>query len=224
MTLGDFINRIKMAVPNLGETGVTDAYLATLFNQSVNEVNLITKVYSGYTDFDIEANKRIYNLSVSVPTYLGTDKRGLFFLLGTEWQKIDPKTEAYLSENFQAYLNAASVEQPNYYWINGDELGFYPAPSTSRAAGARLYHLKKATVMGNSAHYPFTGSNTEITVFSALDDAIIDWVNWKLKPAYGAVTDTDLGYRRFLESCRKGAMQIKRRRDLTNSNSTGMRT
>jgi hypothetical protein len=78
--------------------------------------------------------------------------------------------------------------------------------------------------MGNSAHYPFTGSNTEITVFSALDDAIIDWVNWKLKPAYGAVTDTDLGYRRFLESCRKGAMQIKRRRDLTNSNSTGMRT
>lgn len=223
MNLGAFKSRIKMAVPNLGETGVTDEYITTLTNQAVNEVNLLAKVYSGYTDFNIEAGKRIYDLSVSVPRYLGTDKRGLFMVIDSAWQEIEPKTEAYLSENFPDYLNAESVEQPNYYWINGDELGFYPAPSTAAANGCRLYHLKKAVDMGSDTHYPFTGSDVEIGVFTALDDAIIEWVCWKLKPSYGAVTDTDLGYRRFLEAVRKGAMQVKRRRDLMNSNCTGMR-
>lgn len=224
MNLGDFKSRIKMAVPNLGQTGVTDEYLTSLINQGVNEINLITKSYSGYTDFNIEASKRIYNLSDVVPLYLGTDPRGLFFYVSSAWSKIEPKTEAYISENFENYLNESAVEEPNYYWITGNELGFYPAPSTAQSNGCRLYHLKKATNMSASTHYPFSGSTTELTILSALDDAIIEWVCWKLKPSYGAVTDIDLGYRRVLEAARRGSMQIRRRRDLMNSNDIGMRT
>lgn len=223
MNLGSFIKRIKMAVPDIGQTGVTDEYITTLINQGVNEVNLLAKIYSGYTDFNLESGKRIYDLSVSVPRYLGTDKRGLFILIDGNWEKIEPKTEAYLSENFQDYLNAESVEQPNYYWVNGNELGFYPAPVDSVPSGCRLYHLMKAVNMGSDGHYPFTGSDVEIMAFIPLDDAIVEWACWRLKPSYGAVTDVDLGYRRFLEAVRKGTMQVKRRRDLMNSNQSGIR-
>lgn len=220
MTLGDFIQRIKLQVPNLGQTGVTDAYLRTLINSAVDQVNLLAKVYSGYTDFNIEAEKRIYDLSDVVPLYLGKDKRGLFFKNSEDkWEDLIPKTEAWLAERYPDYLNATSVDLPEYYYITGDELGFYPPPSTSKTLGARLYHLKKATAMTNDAHYPFKGTTTEVTAFRPLNDAIIAYCRWKLSPAFGAVTDADLREREFLAECRKGAMQVRRSPDIMNDSS-----
>jgi len=223
MNLGDFIQRIKLQVPNLGQTGVTDSYLITLINKGVNAVNALCKVYAGYTDFNIEASKTVYNLSIVCPTYLGRDKRGLFFKDSSdEWQDVIPKTEAWLSEKYPDYLNAAAVDIPQYYYIKGDELGFYPPPSTSKTLGARLYHLKKGTAMTSNSHFPFTGTTTEITAFDPLDDAIISYCRWKLSPAYGAMTDQDLREREFLAECRKGKMQINRAPDIMNEGSTGM--
>ena len=69
--------------------------------------------------------------------------------------------------------------------------------------------------MSSGDHYPFTGSSTEITALTPLDDAIVAYARWKLSPAVGAVTDADLREQEFLKECRKGAMQIKRRPDLT---------
>lgn len=225
MTLAEFIQRIKLQVPNLGQTGVTDPYLKTLINSAVNAVNALTKVYSGYTDFNIEAEKRTYDLSLIVPSYLGRNKRGLFFKNATDlWEDIIPKTEAWLSETHPDYLNASSVAIPDYYFINSDTLGFYPPPSTSKALGARLYHLKKANPMTNDAHYPFSGTTTEITAFGPLDDAIICYCRWKLNPAYGAVSDTDLRYREFLLECQKGAAQVRRSPDLINDSGKGIKT
>jgi hypothetical protein len=223
MNLGEFIERIKLQVPNLGTTGVKDAYLKTLLNSAVNAVNALCKVYAGYTDFNIEASKRVYNLSSVCPTYLGRDKRGLFFKNANDkWKDLIPKTEAWLSEKYPDYLNADSVDIPQYYYIKGDELGFYPPPSTSKSLGARLYHLKKGTAMTSNDQYPFTGTTTEITAFSVLDDAIIAFCKWKLSPAYGAQTDQDLREREFLAECRKGSMQVRRSPDIMNEASTGM--
>lgn len=225
MTLGEFIQRIKLQVPNLGQTGVTDPYLTTLLNSAVNAVNALTKVYSGYTDFNVEASKRIYNLSLVVPTFLGRDKRGLFFLdSDSNWTDLIPKTEAWLAERYPDYLNASAVELPEYYYIKGDELGFYPPPSTSTTSGCRLYHLKKGGVMSSSGHYPFTGTTTEITAFSVLDDAILAFCKWKIAPAYGATTDANLTYREFLLECQKGAIQVRRSPDLMNDLASGIKT
>lgn len=224
MTLAEFVQRIKLQVPNLGQTGVKDPYLKTLINSSVNAVNALCKVYSGYTDFNIEAEKRTYELSLSVPTYLGRDKRGLFFKNSSDdWEDIIPKTEAWLSETHPDYLNASSVTIPDYYFINSDTLGFYPPPSTTKALGARLYHLKKANPMTNDAHYPFSGTTTEITAFSPLDDAILAWCRFKLSPAYGQASDVDIRYREYINECKIASMQIRRSPDLMNDSGKSMK-
>lgn len=223
MILSEFIQRVKLQVPNIGNTGVTDPYLRSLINKAVDQANLLAKVYSGYTDFNIEAEKRVYDISTIVPFYLGRDKRGLFIKdINGKWTDVIPKTEAWLSERYPDYLNSTSVALPEYYYILGDELGFYPQPSTSIAGGARLYHLKKSTPMTNDNHYPFKGSTVEVTAFTPLDDAIIAYCKWKLSPAFGAVTDQDIRYREFAEECRKGAMQIKRSPDIMNDSGSGM--
>ena len=225
MTLADFVNRIKLQVPNIGQTGVTDAYLKTLINSSVDAVNAICKVYTGYTDFNIEAEKRTYDLSISVPTYLGRDKRGLFLKNSSDkWEDVTPKTEAWLAETHPDYLDATSVAIPEYYFIQGDVLGFYPPPSTDKTNGARLYHLKKANQMTADTHCPFSGTTTEMSAFTPLNDAMIAWCRWKLIPAYGAVTDQDLRWREFLQECKNGASQIKRAPDIMHDSSTRMRT
>lgn len=223
MNLGEFVQRIKLQVPNISSTGVTDPYLKTLIHSAVNAVNALCKVYAGYTDFNIEAEKRVYNLSTVCPTYLGRDKRGLFFKdANDKWQEVIPKTEAWLASRHPDYLNATSTELPQYYYIKGDELGFYPPPSTSKALGCRLYHLKKGGQMTQDAHYPFSGTATEISAFVPLDDAVIAWCRWKLNPAYGATTDTDLRYREFLLECQRGSMQVKRSPDLVNNGDYGV--
>lgn len=220
MKLSELIQRIKLQVPNMNLSGVSDTYLTTILNQACDYVNLLTKVYKGYTDFNIEADKRVYSLSTVCPTYLGTDKRGLFFKDSSDkWTDIYPKTEAWISEVYPDYLNSSSVAIPQWYYIDGDDLGFYPPPSTSKTNGARLYHLKKATPMTNNDHYPWSGSTTEITAFLALDDALIAYVRWKLSPAMGQVSDVDLRHREFVQECSKAARQIKRRLDLVNDSS-----
>jgi hypothetical protein len=223
MILNDFIERLKLENPNLKASGVSDTYLTGLVNKACDQVNLICKVYAGSTDFNIEAEKRVYPLSTYVPLYLGRDKRGLYFLnSSSEWDKLIPKTEAWISQRYPNYLNADSVDVPTYYGIEGDELFFYPPPSTTTSSGGRLYHLKKAVAMTASTHYPYSGSTTEITALLPLDEAIIAYVNWKLKPAYGANTDIDLGERRFLAECRLAKGRIKSAPDLSVDADSGM--
>lgn len=218
MKLSDLKTRIKIQVPNFNDLSLSDTSLASLINEACDQINLLCKVYKGYTDFDLEAEKRVYNLSVVCPNYLGADKRGLFIQdTSDDWQYVIPKTEAWISERIPDYLNASSIALPTYYYIDVDELGFHPKPST--ATECRLYHLKKATVMSSDDHYPWTGTTVEIPMLKALDDAIVAFVRWKLSPSFGQVSDVDLRYREFISECSKGAKQIKRRPDLTNDSS-----
>lgn len=224
MTLGQFIERIKLQVPNLGSTGVTEEYLTILLNSAVDAVNALCKVYDGYTDFDIEAGKSTYDLSSIVPTYLGRDKRGLFLKDSSDkWQDVIPKTEPWISETHPDYLNASSVLIPDYYYIKGNTLGFYPPPSTSKILGARLYHLKKSNPMSDDSHYPFSGTTTEITAFLPADDAIICYVRWKLNPAFGSVSDTDLRYREYINECKIASTQIRRSPDIIHDSDYGIK-
>jgi hypothetical protein len=196
-----------------------------LLNDGVNAANLLAKVYKGYTDFNIEAAKANYSLALIAPNYIGADKRGIFFKDSNDkWVQVTPKTEAYISTTYPDFLNATAVGTPNFCWVDGDDLGFYPAPLTSKTLGGRVYHLKKATPMTTGDHYPFSGSAVEIAALKALDDAILAYCRWKISPAFGTVTDVDLREREFINECRKGSMQIKRRPDLMQSQENGMRT
>jgi len=224
MKLSEFIKRVKLAVPNTNQTGISNEYIATLLNAGCDKANLLTKVYKGYTDFNIVAEQRLYDFATYVPTYLGTAKKGLFFKdTNDKWQDIIPKTEAWISEIYPDYLNSTSTGIPQWFFIEPTELGFEPPPSTTKASGARLYHLKKANEMSGDDDYPFSGSSVEINALLPLDDCIIAYVVWKLSPSFGVVSDIDTRYREFVTECKTAAKQIKRRRDLTTDSCYKMR-
>lgn len=211
-----FISRIKAQIPNIKETGVTDQEIMAYVNEGVDQANLFMKVYQTHTDFNVTAEKQIYSLAEIAPTYLGMVKKRAYFLdANSAWQPILPKTLDWIAKIYRQFLNVTSTSLPQWYWIEGDDLGFYPPPSITQASGGRLYHLKKATPMGNDDHYPWTGTTVELTALLPADDAIIAYVRWKLSPAIGSVTDADLRYAEFIKECRRAAMQIKRRPDMT---------
>lgn len=213
-----FIARIKAQIPNIKETGMTDSQIMEYVNEGVDQSNLYMKVYEDYTDFNIEADKQIYSLSVIAPNYLGMVEKPIQFKDENDlYQPILPKTLNWISKIYRNYLNVESSSLPQWYWIEGDNLGFYSPPNTAKTNGARLYHLKKSNPMSNDDHYPFTGTTTQITAFIPADDAIIAYVRWKLSPAIGAVTDADLRWEEFLKECSRAAKQIKRRPDLTSN-------
>lgn len=219
MKLGDFLDRIKLQNPNLGQQNITDSYLITLIGQGVNEANIQAQVYKGFTEFNVEAGQRIYSLAENAPLYLGQDKKGLYIKdSNDEWQKITPKTEDWISKQFPDFLNVESVDIPLYYGIDGDDLIIYPPALTSDDSGFRLYHIKKANPMTTNDHYPFSGNKTELTALLPIDDAILAYCRWKLSPQYGNVTDVDLRQREFYLECRKASLKIKAKRAQTNDN------
>lgn len=215
MKASEFEDRIRMEVPNFNDKGLTSLQLYKLLSQGVDQVNLLTKVYRGYTDFNIVAESGTYSLSTVAPTFLGMAKEGAYFKDSSDqWQIVYPKTRAWIAKLYPGWLNAASAALPRWYWVEGDEIGFYNKPSTSKTSGARIYHLKKGTVMTGADTYPFSGV-TESVDLIPLDDAIIAYVKMKLSPSFGKMTDVDLMRRDFLNECRKGARQVRRRPDLT---------
>lgn len=215
MKLSEFRARLKLALPNLGQAGLTPADLTSLINQACNQANLIIKAYVGYTDFNVVANQREYDLSVVAPRFIGRDKRGLFFKVSGEWQKIDPRTESYLSEFNEDYLNSTSTTVPDNYYISGQKLGFDPPANADQVNGIRLYHLMRSVDMVNDDHYPFSGSTSEIPALLPMDNAIIAWCKWQIAPAYGSATDVDLKEREFLAACMRAERQIKSMPDVT---------
>ena len=223
MKASEFITRIKIAVPNIGVPGITDTELLVLLSQAVDEVNLLAKVYKGSTDINIVANQQTYSLGTVAPTYLGPLKIPFKFKdSNNKWQKVYPKTLPWIEGIYPDWLNAGSAAIPRWYWLEGDELGFFNKPSTTKTAGARLYHLKKGTPMTSVDHYPFTGSSTiQLVALRPLDEAIIEWVRWQLAPSMGANTDQDLRERAFEKKCAKGAKQIRRRPDYTGDSAYG---
>ncbi len=213
MKLSELRTRVKIQTPNI--SGVDDDAINSLINKGCDEVNLYCKVYKGYTDFNIVANQMIYQLSVVAPFFLGMDNKVVYFKdANGQWQDLIPKTKVWIQKYYPDFLNVSSVAVPQWYFQEADELGFYQPPSTSLANGARVYHLKRRTDMGSDDAYPFSGGATEITALSPCDDAIIAYCRWKLSPAVGAVTDTDLRKAEFIAECARASKQIKRRPDI----------
>jgi len=224
MNLGDLKQRCKLKLPNIGQTGVGDAYLVELLNQACDRCNEVGKFYYEESYFNVVADQSKYPLSENVTDYLGMGKVPLYFKLSSgDWKQVYPKTEAYIQRTFPDYLNADSVTQPQYYYLDGDNIVLYPPADTARDNALMLKHLKASTPMSNDNHYPFTGTTTEITAFKPMEEAIVAFVKWQIEPSYGKVSDTDLGEQRFNSEVRKAKRKIKRRPDAIGSPYNGMR-
>ena len=216
MKCGDMIKRVRRQLPTATVESISDEEIRFELNAGVNECNRLAKVYSGYSEFNAVPEKELYSLSESVPNYLGIIRSGIWFYDANGKSKyLFRKTRFWLDLNIRNWRDAVSGD-PNWYWLEGDELGFYN--KTKSVTKIRVYHLVKAKDMGDNDSYPWSGTATEMISLQGMDDAIIAYARWKLSPAVGAV-QPGVGYENplyleFIREVKKGKVQCKRRPDM----------
>ena len=218
MKLSEFRIRCKIKIPSLKTTGITDEELDVIINDGVRQVNLLAKVYRGYTDFSIVADQSLYVLSTIAPTFQQMVTAGLWAKesSSSDLVRVIPRTVEWLNKRLPSWRSAASGSIAQYYYHVGNDLMIYPAMDTAVANGGRLHHLILPTNMGSGDHYPFTGSTVEITGFRPLDNAIIEYVRWQLAPSLDKETGEDRSYPLFLQMVNLGKLQIKAKPDAVN--------
>ena len=218
MKLSRMIERLMSEVPNIGATGTgaTAEQLIALLNEGAEDVNRRIKLLSGYTDFNVSANVMTYSISKIIPTFNGLNKIGVYFNDDNgEWQRLFPKTKAWIMSVYPNWVNAASTHMPRWYWQDRNEFGLFQAPDESQNNACRVYHFKTIQLMVTNDDYPFTGSTGHVAMYDDLDDAVLAYAKWKLAPAFGKMTDMDIRRREYRDELRKGAKKLNMRSDLT---------
>jgi hypothetical protein len=219
MNLPSFLTRCKVKIPAVKASGLADADLTNIINEAVVEVNLITKVYRGYTDFNIVNGLSTYPLSQYVPLFQQMVTAGLWVSMNgnppADLVRVIPRTEEWLNKRLPSWRQALPSTLAQYYYQSADNLQVYPPMNANIVKGARLHHTILPTPMAGNA-FPFTGTDVEITALRPLDKAIVEYVRWTLDPALAMVNGEDQGYMRFISFCQTAMKQIKAKPDAIN--------
>lgn len=219
MKLSELITRCKIKIPNLKISGINDDDLTVIINEGVREVNLLTQVYRGYTDFNVVANKQSYSLAIIAPTFLQIVTAGLWVCtsgLPADLKRVIPRTEEWLNKRTPNWRAASAATLPQYYYQSGDDLVMYPAMNAAITTGGRIHHTLVPTPMSNGNHYPFSGTTTQITQLLPLDKAIVEYVRKELAPTFNEKTGEDISEKRFYAQCLLAKRQVKARPDAIN--------
>ena len=183
MILENFRELIRAYVPAAKINVVDNTLLDLLINKGVDDVNQDGACYVGNSTFNVVAEQADYVMSTVIPDFFAFDVEGLWWNDGTaaspDWKRLDSITMKTLSNQFIQWRNEGS-DSPLRCVLEGDDLLIQPTPDTDLDNGFWAYFIKKAVWMTNANHYPFSGSAVEIGTLSVLDDAIIDYVRWKL--------------------------------------------
>ncbi len=189
MILTNFRLLIRMYVPSAKVNVINNVKLDLLINKGVDDVNEEAGAYKGDTTFNVVTEKQTYSISTEIPDFVMMDKGGLWWNDGTastpNWQRLDGMFRDSLDGQYPLWRDDDSSD-PLRYILENDVLTIHPKPDTSLSDGFWAYYIKKAVPMTQGTHYPFTGSTSELTALSVLDDAIIDYVRWKLAEPLGS--------------------------------------
>lgn len=183
MTLTEFRTIIRLFVRGAKTQAISNAVLDVLINRGVDDVNTHALAYKGNKKFAVTAEQSIYELHTAVDDYFLMDEAGVWWNEGSasspKWKKMTPLSRVILDTKFPQWKDDDS-DDPYRYIVEGNELIFHPTPDTDLSDGFWAFYIKKAKAMTQGGHYPFTGSTVEIGNFAILDDAIVDYVRWKL--------------------------------------------
>lgn len=216
MTLTDFRTLIRMYVPLAKITKITNTTLNTLFNKAVDDVNVYAMAYKGNKKFTATADDGEYDIHTEIDDYMAIDESGLWWNNGTNWKKLEPMTRRSLDDEYSTWRNDSSGN-PLRYFIEQDKIEIHPKPDTTLVDGFWIFYTKVAVSMTLDTHYPFTGSTTEITALRILDDAIIDYVRWKLSGPLGNTKKGILTEKEYRTNLAEKISLLTRRLDLTAS-------
>jgi len=224
MTLGQLRARFRARVPSAKSAGITNTTMNNLLNEGVDEVNLIAKVYnkSNGSEFESTINKQTYSISKDavISDYLAIGKSGIWFEKsdGT-FERLIPKTRVWFDDNIRNWREA-SAGDPQFYYVEGDEIGFDVPFSASRTL--RVFHLLKSIAMDSDDNYPWVNTTTEVTALMAMDNAIVAYARWQVQPALGKDKNGVLTEQQFQKEALASGRKVKARDDYSNYFSNGM--
>jgi hypothetical protein len=148
---------------------------------------------------------------------------GLWWYNGTDWEALDPYTLKQLKSEFPLWMDDNSGD-PQRYVVDNDRLIIHPKPDTTLADGFMFDdYIKAATWMTSGDHYPFTGSTTELHRLKDLDDAVIDYVRWKLQAMIGKDQKGVISEQDYFNQINIKSRLIKRRPDLPSNSQFKMK-
>lgn len=203
-------------VPQAKLQAIDAATMLIILNEGALDVGLKASVLRTNASFNTVANQQEYDLKTVVTRYLAVDKGGAWYLSGTTFKKLYPKTVEWLDENIQNWRNGAAGE-PLYYYIHSDKLGLYPKPSASVANGIKFYYIQRPTPMTNVApatEYPFDGA-TEIDQYAPYSDCVLDYWSWKAKKILNFPEDVILAEKNaYMQNMMEKFGQINKRVDI----------
>jgi hypothetical protein len=169
-------------VPQAKLQAINDATLVIILNEGCLDVGLKASVLKTSASFNAVSGTQEYDLRTALTRYLAIDKGGVWYLSGTTYKKLYPKTIEWLDENVQNWRNGAAGE-PLYYYLYSDKIGFYPKPSSSVTNGFLMYFVQRPTPMANATpatEYPFNGAS-EIDQYAPYSDCVLDYWIWRAR-------------------------------------------
>ena len=226
MTLDQYRTIIRALVPGAKVSVVSNSILEQLINMGVDDVNAFGCVYCSDKKFDVEAEKQTYAIHTYIDDFLMPAKGGLWWNDGDsdnpDWKRLDGMTRESINSEYPRWLNDDS-DSPLRYIIENDNLIIHPKPNTTLTNGFHMFHVKKAVWMTDGSHYPFTGSDVEIANYSILDDAIIDYVRWKLAEPLGKVQKGVIKKDDYIKNRNEKIDLLKTRLDISSTPGARMR-
>lgn len=222
MNLGNLRSLARAQVPTAKKSLVSPDLLRLILNNGKDDVASKTICLNANQKFNIVAvasGIAEYNLSTVVERFLVMDRPGLFYLDGTNYKQLYPRTIKWLDEN-RPHWRTEGPGTPRYYYQNGNILGLVPAPSTAVTSGGWLYFGQKPPDMTADGNFPF-GGGSEIIRLVPLHYAILSYARWQLTYIVNKGMDNyRLGERQYLAEVEIRKGEIGRRLDISADEST----
>lgn len=218
MTLDNFRTLIRMYVPSAKIRVISNTLLDVLINKGVDDVNMEGACWQGNKKFNVVAEENSYVMSSEIDDFIEFDNAGLWWNDGTasalDWKRLDSMSRRTLDDQYPQWKNEDS-DSPLRVVLEGDNLLINPTPNTTIDEGFWAFYIKKPVIMSASGHYPFSGSTTEIGSLSKLDDAIIDYVRWKLSTPLGNDQKGVMTEQQYKQSRSEKILLLNRRMDIS---------
>lgn len=226
MTLDNFRTLIRAYVPSAKISVVDNTLLDLMINEGVKDVNIYAMAMKANKKFTATANQQEYAFSTVIDDFITMDEAGLWWNAGsassTDWRRMDPYERASLDDMFPRWKDDA-VGSPFRYFIENDTLTVHPTVETTLSNGFWAFYIRKPTSMTLSTHYPFSGSTTEIGALSVLDDAIVDYVRWKIARIVGQYTEGTIPEGDYRKNLAAKILILKTRLDISGTPGIRMR-
>jgi hypothetical protein len=205
-------------VPQATVEQIDDNTLALMLRQGALDVAMRTFCLKAEESFDSIADQKRYVMSTMLNRYLNLEKSGIWWLNGATYQRVYPRTVAWLDENKVSWRNEASGN-PIDYAIEAGDVIFSPPPSegTTDAFLASFAQIPPPPVTDD--YYPFGGA-TEITRLAPLSECILYYYKWKALGILGKSQEMDAFKPSYLAEVTEKRMFIETRKDISQSEET----